>query len=41
MIRVIVVDDHPDVRRGMKQIIAAEQDMQVEFVCFLVCDMLT
>jgi two-component system invasion response regulator UvrY len=29
MIRVIVVDDHPVVRRGLKQIIAAEQDMQV------------
>jgi two-component system invasion response regulator UvrY len=29
MIRVIIVDDHPVVRRGMKQIIAAEQDMQV------------
>ena len=29
MIRVITVDDHPVVRRGLKQIIAAEQDMQV------------
>jgi two-component system, NarL family, invasion response regulator UvrY len=29
MIRVIAVDDHPVVRRGLKQIIAAEQDMQV------------
>jgi DNA-binding NarL/FixJ family response regulator len=29
MIRVIIVDDHPVVRRGLKQIIAAEQDMQV------------
>ena len=29
MIRVIIVDDHPIVRRGLKQIIAAEQDMQV------------
>jgi YesN/AraC family two-component response regulator len=41
MIRVIIVDDHPVVRRGLKQIIAAEQKMKVEFVCFLVCDMLT
>ena len=29
MIGVIIVDDHPVVRRGLKQIIAAEQDMQV------------
>jgi DNA-binding NarL/FixJ family response regulator len=29
MIRVITVDDHPVVRRGLKQIIAAERDMQV------------
>jgi two-component system invasion response regulator UvrY len=29
MIRVITVDDHPVVRRGLKQIIAADQDMQV------------
>jgi len=29
MIRVITVDDHPVVRRGLKQIIAAELDMQV------------
>jgi DNA-binding NarL/FixJ family response regulator len=29
MIRVIAIDDHPVVRRGLKQIIAAEQDMQV------------
>ena len=29
MIRVIIVDDHPVVRRGLKQIVAAEQDMQV------------
>jgi two-component system invasion response regulator UvrY len=29
MIRVIIVDDHPVVRRGLKQIIAAEPDMQV------------
>jgi len=29
MIRVIAVDDHPVVRRGMEQIIAAERDMQV------------
>jgi len=29
MIRVITVDDHPVVRRGLNQIIAAEQDMQV------------
>ena len=29
MIIVITVDDHPVVRRGLKQIIAAEQDMQV------------
>jgi two-component system invasion response regulator UvrY len=29
MIRVITVDDHPVVRRGLKQIIAAEQGMQV------------
>jgi DNA-binding NarL/FixJ family response regulator len=41
MTRVIIVDDHPVVRRYLKQIITAEHDMQVEFVCFLVCDMLT
>ena len=29
MMRVIIVDDHPVVRRGLKQIIAAEQEMQV------------
>jgi DNA-binding NarL/FixJ family response regulator len=29
MIRVIIVDDHPVVRRGVRQIITAEQDMQV------------
>jgi YesN/AraC family two-component response regulator len=29
MIRVIIVDDHPVVRRGLKQIIAAEQEMQI------------
>jgi two-component system invasion response regulator UvrY len=29
MIRVIIVDDHPVVRRGLKEIIAVEQDMQV------------
>jgi two-component system invasion response regulator UvrY len=29
MIRVIIVDDHPVVRRGLKQIIATEQDMRV------------
>jgi two-component system invasion response regulator UvrY len=29
MIRVIIVDDHPVVRRGLKQIIAAEQGMQI------------
>src|SRR3972149_7275734 len=29
MIRVIIVDAHPVVRRGLKQIVAAEQDMQV------------
>jgi two-component system, NarL family, invasion response regulator UvrY len=29
MIQVMIVDDHPVVRRGLKQIIAAEQDMQV------------
>jgi two-component system, NarL family, invasion response regulator UvrY len=29
MIRIIIVDDHPVVRRGLSQIIAAEQDMQV------------
>jgi len=29
MIRVIIVDDHPVVRRGLKQIITAERDMQV------------
>ncbi|MBW2557901.1 MAG: response regulator transcription factor [Deltaproteobacteria bacterium] len=29
MIRVIIVDDHPVVRRGLNQIIAAQQDMQV------------
>ena len=40
MIRVIIVDDHPVVRSGLKQIIAAEQDLQVEFVCFAICNML-
>lgn len=30
MIRVIVVDDHPVVRRGLNQIISAQRDMQVE-----------
>jgi two-component system, NarL family, invasion response regulator UvrY len=29
MIRVIIVDDHPVVRRGLKQILASERDMQV------------
>ena len=29
MIRVIIVDDHPVVRRGLKQIIEEELDMQV------------
>jgi DNA-binding NarL/FixJ family response regulator len=29
MIRVITIDDHPVVQRGLKQIIAAEEDMQV------------
>jgi len=29
MIRVIIVDDHPVVRRGLKQIIEEEPDMQV------------
>jgi two-component system invasion response regulator UvrY len=29
MIRVIAIDDHPVVRRGLKQIMAAEPDMQV------------
>ena len=29
MIRVIIVDDHPVVRRGLTQVIAAEQGMQV------------
>jgi two-component system invasion response regulator UvrY len=29
MIRVIIVDDHPVVRRGLKQIIGAEPDMRV------------
>jgi DNA-binding NarL/FixJ family response regulator len=29
MIKVIIVDDHPVVRRGLKQIIEDEQDMQV------------
>jgi len=29
MIRVIIVDDHPVVRRGLNQIIAAQKDMQV------------
>jgi two-component system, NarL family, invasion response regulator UvrY len=49
MIRVIVVDDHPVVRRGLKQIIAAEQDMQVvgeadnarealRVICLTACD---
>jgi YesN/AraC family two-component response regulator len=41
MIRVIIVDDHPVVRRGLNQIVTIGQNMQVEFVCFLVCDMLT
>jgi len=29
MIRVIIVDDHPVVRRGLKQIITAEEDMEI------------
>ncbi|HUN54997.1 MAG TPA: response regulator transcription factor [Smithella sp.] len=29
MIRVIIIDDHPVVRRGLKQIIEEEQDMRV------------
>jgi len=29
MIKVIIVDDHPVVRRGLKQIIEDEPDMQV------------
>lgn len=29
MIRVIIVDDHPVIRRGLKQIIGAEPNMQV------------
>ncbi len=29
MIRVIIVDDHPVVRRGLKQIIGDEPDMEV------------
>jgi two-component system invasion response regulator UvrY len=29
MIGIIIVDDHPIVRRGLKQIIASERDMQV------------
>jgi len=29
MISVIIIDDHPVVRRDLKQIIAAEQEMQV------------
>lgn len=29
MIKVIVVDDHQVVRRGLKQVIAAKRDMQV------------
>jgi two-component system, NarL family, invasion response regulator UvrY len=29
MIRVIIVDDHPIIRRGLKQIIGAEPNMQV------------
>jgi len=43
MIRVIIVDDHPVVRRGLKQIIAAEQDMQVvgEALCISISRSLT
>jgi YesN/AraC family two-component response regulator len=39
MIRVIIVDDHPVVRRGLKQIIiAVERDTQVEFAFgFAIC----
>ena len=29
MIRVIIVDDHPVIRRGLKQIIGAEPNMRV------------
>ena len=29
MIKVIIVDDHPVVRRGLKQIIEDETDMEV------------
>jgi len=29
MIRVIIIDDHPVVRRGLRQIIEEEPDMQV------------
>ena len=29
MIKVIIVDDHPVVRRGLKQIIEDEPDMEV------------
>jgi len=32
MIRVITIDDHPVVRRGLKQIIAAEQGVAPD--CF-------
>jgi DNA-binding NarL/FixJ family response regulator len=40
MIRVIIVDDHPVLRRGLNQIIAEEQEMPLEYVCFFVCVML-
>ena len=43
MIRVIIVDDHPVVRRGLKQIIAAEQEMRVvgEALCISIFRSLT
>lgn len=31
MIKILIADDHPIVRRGLKQIIQDEKDMKVEF----------